>query len=467
MKKILLSICVVFMAVNTIFAQRHIRSSLYVNLENKAIDSSFVRYRLNGSQIVRAIDNCDSLCLSFKAEPYFGITDVVKQVGNFSLLFPDLKVHVIDNNSKEHNANFTFDGQNMSIKKLPKRCSVKINYTFFNTFFPRVDSLKMLTFISPYISSYNSWYFTLQNMTDTVKFQDFIINVPNDNIYFFATCPYKRYKRQYVFDTQKTRDVDISFFILEKDFYERYPITPNITVYFTRGSFIDIKRQIVKPLGEIDKYTIKKRIEYIKNGINKIENILCITNTNKIDIADMYWKNGKYREGHAYNTSDNSYFLLVDSSFWRQENLIHELLHCYTKFDYDKDSSKYFFSESMIEYLATYISSGTVLERDNKFNSKIICYLKDYSKDSISIFKIKNNQWGNEQETMPIIYLKTPFIIHSFAKRIGEDRFISILKQFYKQVRANNNIVLFHDFEDIVKANGVSEMDWLLFKNAL
>ena len=121
----------------------------------------------------------------------------------------------------------------------------------------------------------------------------------------------------------------------------------------------------------------------------------------------------------------------------------------------------------MIEYLGYYITYSNPTERDSMFNKKNRFYTERYPHNTTSVFEITENSMSGNEGSMPVIYLKAPFEIHLFAKRIGEEKFIKILMKFYKYVRKNSNIVRFSDFERMVLKNGVKKQDWLRFKNSI
>jgi len=474
MKKIAIIFLLVAGCINSnTFAQNNIKMSLYSNLEEIKIDASYIRYIFRGRQTFDIKNNTsDSLVFTFRNSPYpFPAKEVVKQLG-IQELYPGFKTTLTDSRGQTaEGAVVEFDGEEIFVKNAPKECNLEVEYPYSNTFFLRSDSLQMLTFISPYISYLNSWYFIPKsNVNDTAIFENFTINLNKDGVYFFATCPYEKRGTEYILDTKKTQDIDISFFVLEKDFYERYLITPNMSVYFSRGTVIDTIAETATPRDSLEKSLVKERLTFIKNNVDRIENLLGAPYS-KIDIADMYWGRGKMREGHNFETSDKTYFILVDKAFWNLASLTHEILHCYTDYDYDSDhstnSAKYLFSESMIEYLGYYITYSNPTERDSMFNKKNRLYTERYPHNTTSVFEITENSMSGNEGSMPVIYLKAPFEIHSFAKRIGEEKFIKILMKLYKYVRKNNNIVRFSDFERIVLKNGVKKQDWLRFKNSI
>ena len=105
-----------------------------------------------------------------------------------------------------------------------------------------------------------------------------------------------------------------------------------MSVYFSRGTVIDTIAKTAMPRDSLEKSLVKERLTFIKNNVDRIEKLLGAPYS-KIDIADMYWGRGKMREGHNFETSDKTYFILVDKAFWNLASLTHEILHCYTDYD--------------------------------------------------------------------------------------------------------------------------------------
>jgi hypothetical protein len=460
MKKITILVFAFFCTITTITAQENIKMSFHAELiDSHPINPSNIRYRLDCIQTVELSNYDNDTLVLYVKMPYFRI-----QKSQVNDLYPNLKIYIkSDDNAEYENAKFDFDGRIMKIETPEKNSKIQIEYPFFNTYFLRTDSMKMLAFISPYISAYQSWYFS-PNYEDTIRFENLTIKVP-ENTYFFATCPYERQEQQYILNTQKTQDKDISFFVLEKDYYEKYEINPHVNVFFSRGVFIDIPNQIRIPLDSIDKEIVNSRLNTVKKTINKIESIFGTDNNYIIDIADAYRKRGQFVEGTAYFTSDNASFLYIDSAFWNTSSLMHELIHCYTRFA--KDSSGYFFSESMTEYIATYLFYEDAHVRDSIFTDNILIDLRYKDIVRKSIFNLTENSTPLKgYGTSIVIYWEIPFIIHTLAKRVGEEKFINILKKFYKQAKEKGKTD-FNDFEKIMKANGVGDDTWIRFRNAL
>ncbi|MDR1544058.1 MAG: hypothetical protein LBS50_06585, partial [Prevotellaceae bacterium] len=160
--------------------------------------------------------------------------------------------------------------------------------------------------------------------------------------------------------------------------------------------------------------------------------------------------------GRNIKCDSNKYFIMIDTSFWQNTSLVHELLHTFCSFNVDKnDSAYYFFGESIIEYLANYFYF-TKQERETSL-------IKNYEKVSnhTSIFKIIDNRMSAETGTgtAEVVYLKTPYKIYLLAKSIGEDKFVSLLSKFYKQVKIKNSCT-FPDFQQFMLKNGVTQKQW-------
>ncbi|MDR1983586.1 MAG: hypothetical protein LBQ28_02010 [Prevotellaceae bacterium] len=462
MKKIIVSFCLSVSVISAIFAQDDIKMSFSAELTDHrgGINPSYIRYDFNAKQTIKLNNYDNDTLMLFMKKPLFGINKL-----RVNAYYPELNVKIKSANEQEcKNAYFDFDGRVMKIETQKKDCEIQIEYTTYNNFFLHTDSLKMLAFISPYISHKISWYFS-PNYDDTIRFENLTLKVP-ENTYFFATCPYEKQGQQYILNTKETQDKDVSFFLLEKDYYEKYEIKPNINVFFSRGVFADFKNKTRIPLDSLDKKIVDNRINIVKNAVEKIENIFENNNDYIIDIADAYRNRGKFFEGNVYRTSDNSSFGFIDTAFWNISSFIHEFIHCYTP--YAKDSSGYFFQESMTEYIAQYIYYEDAAERDKVFTDRMLIFSRHKDIVNKSIFELDDNYTNMKlgYGTSSIIYEKIPFIIHTLAKRVGEDKFINILKQFYKQAKEKGRTD-FRDFENIIKSNEVTERDWRLFRDAL
>ena len=202
MKKIAIIFLLVAGCINSnTFAQNNIKMSLYSNLEEIKINASYIRYIFKGRQTFDIKNNTsDSLVFTFRNSPYpFPAKEIVKQLG-IQELYPGFKTTLTDSRGQTaEGAVVEFDGEEIFVKNAPKECNLEVEYSYSNTFFLRSDSLQMLTFISPYISYLNSWYFIPKsNVNDTAIFENFTINLNKDGVYFFATCPYEKRGTEYI-----------------------------------------------------------------------------------------------------------------------------------------------------------------------------------------------------------------------------------------------------------------------------
>ena len=157
--------------------------------------------------------------------------------------------------------------------------------------------------------------------------------------------------------------------------------------------------------------------------------------------------------------------ILIDTSMWNDHSLIHELIHLYNPVPYiEDDSTIYFFKESITEYLAVCFRYEDKQARDVAFNQKIITFAREPN-DDYSIFKLTSNErnMSTARGSSVVVYDKTPFIIHAFAQKVGEEKFHAALKQFYAKV-AEGMAINLPNFEQTLKENGITDKQWNWFK---
>ena len=151
--------------------------------------------------------------------------------------------------------------------------------------------------------------------------------------------------------------------------------------------------------------------------------------------------------------------------------LTHELTHCYMPYDNAKgDSVAYLlFQESLVEYV-----TKQVLYRGNPqaLDSASTWWYNKYvsaKEREVSIITQRQNKANRTGvNTSAVTYYKTPYILHQFAKRIGEEYFVELLKGYFRYVRTEkDNITSLSDFEHYLKAHGVSDEDWEWLYHAL
>ncbi len=175
----------------------------------------------------------------------------------------------------------------------------------------------------------------------------------------------------------------------------------------------------------------------------------------------------RYAYGKAVLMAENECFIFVDQSLWGKD-LMHELVHCYMNYNYENIDARYFFDESLIEYIANYLCYSNSSERDHAFMDKIEYYLQLPVDNELSVFDITRNHVITETGggTSGIIYHKIPFLIHQFAREIGEETLLDAVKSFNISVEKGRDVT-FDDFGAILQNLGVSKKQWDDFKGRL
>jgi len=405
---------------------------------------------------------------------------LILQLNHFSQFYQVLGsmfYHNLNVNSEVNNQlvplQFNFDGKELVINKIPKTKKIIIKYEYQSDFPIRNKGTNTIFFMQPQINEWHSWFFTCKNMKIS------IINyvIPDNRAYFFATNMTELSNNKYSTHTKSIINDEISFYLLRKPYYDKVSLKKNtvtMNLFLNKGVHIDTISDTLKKFGRIQPQnnisdTKKHKIEnYIKISLQKIISFFNYKDNFSLNIADanLYFEeeNGrKHVWGKAIECSDTSYFLAIDTSFWNTSDLIHEMIHAFNKYlPARNEKSFYFFNESMVEYLAVCFGYEDLQARDSAFNTKMQYFNKLdttllYGKNTI--WNLKSNETIIENGlggTSPIIYFKTPYLIHAFAKSIDENRFLSILKLFYLNTQTKKKCE-FSDFEKIFKQNGITD----------
>jgi hypothetical protein len=237
------------------------------------------------------------------------------------------------------------------------------------------------------------------------------------------------------------------------------------------------KLALILPDNRVSNVLIDTNKQKIKKYLQQIISIFNAKDSLEINIADSYLsledeEGNQLNWGSATHCSDNSYLLLIDTSAWNTQTLIHEMIHPFNKYEpVREDSAYYFFHESIIEYLAVCLGYANEHQRDSVFDAKIQ-YYNDIDSNALytsSIFKVMNNNTvmdGSKGGSSPLIYRKAPYKIHKLAQSLGEENFIFLLSKFYKNVQEKKECN-FLDFEKILKDNGLTDVQWLEFMKDL
>jgi hypothetical protein len=376
-----------------------------------------------------------------------------------SYTFSDLQVFVACSEDMNYEkTDFLFNGEQLIFPVLTSNCYVKIAYRHSAiSFIQHIDAVYM----QDYRYNSESWFFSCPNMQiETVE-----ISMPDD-IYFFSNLPAVVGEETYFLKTTNLPNLEISMIVLLKEFYENqsFPDTLNsLDVYFSKdvGMSADSMTLI----------SVKKDSSFMAKCMHTIRNITTKLQTftpnahQHISIID----GALNMDGMAWGMTipcveKNKYLMLIDTSFWRDHSIIHEILHCYLPFQPQKDDSAfYFFSESMIEYLSV------CLYQDVKFADAVFKQKMKKSRNkgyaNISVLTLSDNRIdaNTKKGSSVVIYDKTPAVIHRFAQKIGgNSHFLKILSLFYQHVQDEEKID-FKKLENIVKSQGVSNKQWQWF----
>ena len=399
------------------------------------------------------------------------------QIMMLQFFYRKLTVDIISQNKKQ-SIEPNFDGITLRIPLPTSSCTVKLNYLYSSDYETR-NSNPFSTSVSgfylwPCLHSWHSWYFSYPDMQfDKVEFQN-----TDSLLYFFVDVPSSKQNEKIILDT-KTIDVDISFFLFQKPFFHKTTYIQNtntINLYLDKGATLtpnpkgSISNNTVLP-GNRATQALEDSCKHILiHALEKINTIFPPLQETVIDIidADLSINNAFAWGRAAHDRKNNHYMILIDTSFWHNHNLTHELIHLSNYVSFEKnDTIAYFFGESITEYLAVCFRYEDKQARDLVFNKKIIRFAKEPNED-YSIFKLESNSWDENtvRGSSLVVYDKTPFIIHTLAQMVGEDKFHAALKQFYAKV-AEGMAVNLPNFEQTLKENGITDSQWNWFMKNL
>lgn len=361
---------------------------------------------------------------------------------------------------------YTFISDTLKVVPPKKDCIIEIHYYYQPDYFMFGSEYAECVFC-PYQQSWFSWYFSVPDM----KINNVIVNV-HEQIYFFSNLMQEKIEKGKIYlSSNSIPRGGISFFWIEKRYYEQITTTIQ-TNHYNLYLFKDVIftgdttscYEAMLPLQRVDKDMINTRISDLNKAVQDIGKIFQKNvNFDIVDAClDISQGDDRIRWGSAFLLSENDVFLFMDTSFWSGHNYLHEMLHAYNDILPSKnDSSYYFFHESMTEYLAIHFKYNQQM-KDSVYEAKILKYI-NLKQDYTGIFEVDKNEVSLDfGGTFGVMYLKTPFVINSFAKKIGEDKFIKILSLFYEQIR-KTRMINFQEFETVFKSNGVSDKDWNWF----
>ena len=384
-----------------------------------------------------------------------------------------LTVEIISKNKKQ-SLKPDFDGTTLRIPLPSSSCTVKLNYFYSTDYSVRSSNTNSPSYVWSCNQHHHSWYFNYPDMQfDKVEFTN-----PYDSLlYLFVDAPSSKQNEKIILETKNMNKEYINFYLFEMPFFHKTTCiqhTDTINIYLDKGAIIipnskgSFRNGITLPGNRATQALEDSCKNLITHALKKLNAIFPPLQGRKIDIfdADLTMNDAVTWGTNASDKKSNHHMILIDTSYWQEHDLIHELIHLYSKnplSQYDDDSTIYFFGESITEYLAVCIRYEDKQTRDLVFNKKIILFAKEPN-EHYSIFKLSSNSadLNTARGSYLVVYHKTPFIIHTFAQMVGEEKFHAALKQFYAKVAKGMTINL-SNFEQIVKENGVTDKQWNWF----
>jgi hypothetical protein len=429
------------------------------------------RFSVMDTSVFCMYDNICKITQTFQLQTYQKDTvwlhlDVSSQFGFLNpVYFQKIKV---EEKGKKEKIPFSFELNTIKFAIPSENSVIELSYFYQPDYFYMGNEYMPCVFC-PYQQSWFSWYFSASNME--IKSVNF--KIP-DHVYFFANLPQKRQDHEIELLCDSIPDGGIAFFWMNKLYYEKKAATileNQYNLYLFQGATLVGEEDVdscyagLLPAKRSSENLANSYLSSLEKDVRNIEKIFPQkVNVDIVDAClDLSQDENTIRWGSAFLVSENQMLIIMDTSFWNGHFYTHEMIHAYNDLLPSKnDSAYYFFHESMTEFLAIYCKYDQQKIRDSVYEAKILKYIhskQDYS----TIFEIDKNTTTLEYGgTYGIIYLKTPFIINYFAKKIGEEKFIEILTLFYEQAR-NTGIVNFQELENAFKSNGISNENWSWF----
>jgi hypothetical protein len=382
--------------------------------------------------------------------------------------FQQLKIRMMDDTIKELPFEFVNDG--IKIINPKQNSTIEISYFYQPDYLMYGNELTTYTF-TPYQNTWHSWYFSVENM----QLNRVLFTLP-DHLKIFVNQPYVQTHNQIQLLLDDSRKKDISFFLSEKKYYatSNTKIDSNFINLFLFKDVIETGDSsslsaAYLPANRVTDKLCEQYISMLQADLKQIKQVFNKKVT--IDVVDACLdisnEDGEIRWGSGFCITDQHILVIMDTSYWNSHLYLHEIIHLYTGVLPDiQDSSYYFFNESMTEFLAVLFKYTQDKERDSVFVGKLAKFHQlDNNHNSIFDVKVNVGEIGLGG-SYGIIYLKTPFVIYSFAKKVGVDVFVRVLSEFYKVIEKTNSVNM-DVLKNICKNNGVSDADWLWFINNL
>jgi hypothetical protein len=378
------------------------------------------------------------------------------------LFYQDIKLTSIEG-QEEKNIPYQFEGTSLSFKLPSSSCSLKLSYAFTSDYFVRADN--SASYIFTLGTASNSWYFTCDNMNI-----DYAEIFEYDSVYILTNLPYKKIENKMVMDMSEMKEEDgVIFVFLERSYFEKFSFyhkSNKINLFINKEAIKipkpnDTINYSVYPGNRVTPELTNRYITRVKSIIDELDSIIFPLENSEINIYDavllLKIEEATYRWGAAFPVNkDRQFTILIDTSDAFESNtIIHELIHAYYSnlTPSANDTTHLFFSEGLTEYLAKYVQYKDRLIRDSAFHYDMIDNYRDGNYE-FSIFQKNNTELGE--------YTITPFVIHVFAQIVGEEKFLSILNHFFKEVKKQGYFSMTL-LEKLMKENNVTNKQWNWF----
>jgi hypothetical protein len=184
-------------------------------------------------------------------------------------------------------------------------------------------------------------------------------------------------------------------------------------------------------------YKLSKYLDTICSLMKTVNNYHFKSNNSDLDVIELDYTWRGNMMGRTFNG-----LMYVDIDFIKYyKNLIHEYLHTKLPLPNLKSKGKILFAESIVEYLANYISFNKDAVKFKKALDERLTKKSSKTKDSVSLYELNENY----NNTFDIVYAYGPSVIYKFAHSIGEEEFFLILQRFFK-IHNTNESYTYDDF---------------------
>jgi hypothetical protein len=465
-KKTTLILIILFLSISVGYTQK-ISTNLHVTPHYCDTMKSICFYKIiidvNQELIIEDFQQ-DTFVLTL--EHYFSMQMVM-----YPFLFQKISVTYEEGN-REVSLPYEFYGTDLSFVLPASSCKINLSYQCVTDYFCRAEGAP--SYFMPYHFSWNSWYFTCPDMEISK------VEIANyESVYMIINLPLIKKDNKIILDASAIDYKEgITIHLLEKKYYEKITFqekTNIINIFIHKGEIRIYKEDDPilydpYPGNRLSKKLVNRYITEVKNVFKQLNTFFSPLEQSEINIyeADLTMKtdNGHIQWGVSIPVwKNNKFSILIDTSAVLYTNtMIHELIHIYYNriLPPESDSTHLFFGEGMTEYLAKCFKYRNLRQRDSIFNQAMIDFAR-MNYDEYSIFKVSDNSMAGSSQ---VIYLKTPFIIHTFAQMMGEEKFLNIVSLFYKEAKQRNEIS-FIRFEELLKENGITDKQWEWFVKSL